>query len=520
MPRIFEVCQMIGTTSKLLLVDFSGGSGQLVRQALEGTGNQCSLVEASDLTRAFEAMGDDEPVAVVVSTAGVAADAVTVVKTVLSRYCAVPVILLTELVGEPAAALSVAEGASGYVIRTDNCRAMLERLLSDAFRRYAGSDSASELERIKCQIKKVDHMKSELTENLCHELRTPLSSIRGYTELMLKGKMGEIGDKQKTALGIVLKNADKLLVIIDELSDFSKVQNYRESSNIRKIDVVNVVQESLAALATRAIERKVTLDFTIPVRPYFISGDYSQMSFVFSAVIGGALKGGGDNGRIQITLQHDDKKISVFIPGTAMIDEVPRLAETLSAFYSSEIPGQRQLVSCPVEFSLAAEIIKMHGGVMAVCEGTGGRTGLRLTFPLYFEEDISHLNIPDRTSATGKKKILITDDDPDCVNLLRDILSVDYNLVVTNSAYSMFRALEEHRDFSLILLDINMVDLDGISICRTLKDKPEFANIPILMISASMQEMKKRMSLEAGAMGFLEKPFEAEKISQFISSIL
>jgi len=103
---------------------------------------------------------------------------------------------------------------------------------------------------------------------------------------------------------------------------------------------------------------------------------------------------------------------------------------------------------------------------------------------------------------------------------LSDILENDYNLVVTNSASSMFKALDEHKDFAMILLDINMTDLDGISICRTLKEKPEYSAIPILMVSASMQESKKRMSLEAGAMGFLEKPFEAEVISEFIKSVI
>ncbi len=482
------------------------------------------MVSVRTVSEALLKIAAENFTAVILSSCNNSIDPVSACAEIVLKKADAALIVVCEPAGEKAASDSLDAGAASYVIKTENCEKLLLKFLKhiSSVKRYSDSQKSntSEIELIKKEIKKVDHIKNELTENLCHELRTPLSSIRGYTELILKDKMGEISPKQRNALTVVLKNADKLLVLIDELSEFSKIQHYKNSSNIRKIDLINVIQESVAALASKSIEKKVSIDFMQPGRAFYINGDYSQMSYVFSTLINSAIKLNTENSKIGVSVEHTDTDISITVPGTSIVAETSDIKTVLEHFFANEVPSQRQLAGLSMEFAMAAEIIRLHGGSVAVTEDGGLVNALKVRLPLYLEVDISHLNQPAKTSGSGKKKILITDDDADCVNLLSAILENDYNLVVTNSAFSMFKALEEHKDFAMILLDINMVDLDGISICRALKEKPEYSAIPILMVSASMQESKKRMSLEAGAMGFLEKPFEAETISGFIKSVI
>ncbi|HBC74419.1 MAG: hypothetical protein A2008_07820 [Candidatus Wallbacteria bacterium GWC2_49_35] len=446
----------------------------------------------------------------------------TVVKE-LAEKCPDSSFVLLSGVSNEENASELLEGAQfNYVAKTGNYPVVLFKntVLALEHQKNIHSQAAfsGQIDKINTEIKKVENIKTELIENLCHELRTPLSSIRGYTELVLKNKMGEINQKQTNALSVVLKNADKMLVLIDELSDFSKIQHYKNSSNIRKIDVIGVVSEAVAALATKSIEKNIAIDFSLASRPFFVSADFSQISYVFTTMVNEIIKTQEKNSRFGITYSHTDNDITINFTPVSVLRDNANLDSKLASFFQTTNAAESGL---NVEFTLIAEIIMLHGGVVKINKDEAGDTQtITVNLPLYIEKDISYLNEGDRVKKGGRRKLIIVDDDADCIGLLSTILDSDYNVVVTNSAYSMFKALEIHKDCSLILLDINMVDLDGISICKMLKNNPEYSAIPVLMISASMQEQKKRQSLEAGALGFLEKPFEADKISSFIKNIV
>ncbi len=448
-----------------------------------------------------------------------AADIKDIIQKCPEAYC----ILLSSVSDSDRIAGFIDEKNAGCVSKTGNYKPFLLKYAELAVQRYKNIESqavfSNQINKINTEIKKVENIKTELIENLCHELRTPLSSIRGYTELVLKKRMGDINQKQANSLSIVLKNADKMLVLIDELSDFSKIQNYKNSSNIRKIDVISVVSEAVAALSSKSIEKNIVIDFSLASRPFFISSDFSQISYVFTTLVNNIIKAQDPDSRLAIVYEHTDNDITINFNDVKLLADYPELDSKLTAFFQTANSSESGL---NVEFTLIAEIIMLHGGTLKINRNADNSEQQTVTvaFPLYIEKDISYMNEGDRVKKGGKRKLIIVDDDADCIGLLSTILDSDYNVVVTNSAYSMFKALEIHKDCSLILLDINMVDLDGISICKMLKNNPEYAAIPVLMISASMQEQKKRQSLEAGALGFLEKPFEADKISNFIKNIV
>lgn len=391
-------------------------------------------------------------------------------------------------------------------------RSALQRNESELGKRTA------ELERVKSEIKKVDFIKSDLIDNLCHELRTPLASIRGYAELISKGKMGDTNEKQDRALSIVLKNIDKMLVLIDGLAEFSKIQSFKNTLNFRRIDIVNVIRESLAALATKSIDRRVPIDFVPPPHPVFVNADYSQLNFLFTNLIDAAIKSKKNCDPIKIKADFSKTDVTVSISDTEIFFDDEAAARVMDRVNRDQSLICHETAAIAPELSLAFEVLKLHGGRLALKKEASG-CEFSLAFPLYIEDEIADYKAAG-SKAEKRRKILITDDDPDCVSLLKTILENDYDLVVTNSASAMFRALETHKDCSLILLDINLAELDGIAICRMLKEKKEYAGIPVLMISASLQEMKKQKSLEAGAMGFLEKPFQTDKVSEFIGSLI
>jgi CheY-like chemotaxis protein len=150
-----------------------------------------------------------------------------------------------------------------------------------------------------------------------------------------------------------------------------------------------------------------------------------------------------------------------------------------------------------------ADIVGLHHGDCVVSTDDG-RFEARVRLPLVSREAIAE----PPAAASGPERagtILIVDDDKDCLDLLSMILSRDYRTIAAKSGTRLFEVLGSGERIDLVLLDINMFDVNGIDACRRLKADPRYARLPVYMISATLGEDKKLLSLEAGASGFINR---------------
>ena len=209
--------------------------------------------------------------------------------------------------------------------------------------------------------------------------------------------------------------------------------------------------------------------------------------------------------KIRIT-QNDNNSITITIITNALIKELDK-AES----YKDERKLIRQNIS------ITEEIIKFHNGEYSQNFDNSKFTST-ITLPFETITTSDSNEIIKQSDKNKKGTILIVDDDKDCLDLLSMVLHHDYSTIAIKAGKKIIEILENN-SVDLILLDINMYDINGIDACRQLKQDSRFKSIPVYMISATLGEDKKQLSLDAGASGFIEKPFEMETIISFIKNI-
>jgi DNA-binding response OmpR family regulator len=130
-------------------------------------------------------------------------------------------------------------------------------------------------------------------------------------------------------------------------------------------------------------------------------------------------------------------------------------------------------------------------------------------------------NIPLETLDTGKRKVLVVDDDAEIVELIVDVLARDgrFDLRTASSGYDAGIATEQFRPH-LILLDYMLPDVNGDIVCQTIKKNPEFENIKIIIVSGVIKQDEIDHLLKAGAEGFIKKPFNIIELTDKISDVL
>jgi excisionase family DNA binding protein len=176
----------------------------------------------------------------------------------------------------------------------------------------------------------------------------------------------------------------------------------------------------------------------------------------------------------------------------------------------------------------AAEICKISQQTIIRCFDAGKLGGFRVPGSKFRRIPRQNLikfmkenNIPPDNLESGKKKILIVDDDPEIVELLVDVLTRDgrFDIKTAVSGYDAGIQTQQFRP-DLILLDYMLPDVNGNIVCQTIKKNPEFENIKIIIVSGVVKQDEIDLLLKSGAEGFIKKPFNiTELIDQIVSTL-
>ena len=176
----------------------------------------------------------------------------------------------------------------------------------------------------------------------------------------------------------------------------------------------------------------------------------------------------------------------------------------------------------------AAEICKVSQQTIIRCFDAGRLEGFRVPGSRFRRIPLQNLvrfmkdnNIPLDTIESGKRKILIVDDDAEIVELLEDVLERDgrFEIKTASSGYEAGMATEKFRP-ELILLDYMLPDVNGNVVCQTIRRNPEFENIKIIIISGVVKQDEIAQLLKSGAEDFIRKPFNITELTDKISVVL
>lgn len=245
---------------------------------------------------------------------------------------------------------------------------------------------SEDLRKLNEELRTLDRMKSNLLGNVSHELQTPLVSIRGYTEMIIKGRLGPVSDEQRRGLELSLKNIDRLIAMIDNLLAFSRSRP--EQIQLSRFPLSPLIEEVRRLLATRASERQIRISADVQDPAPRIQGDRDRIQQVFINLLSNAIKFNRHGGEVAIEVR-DGK------PGYAEVsirdtgEGIP--ADALNRVFERSFQVRRD-PDAPVEgsglgLSIVRDILRLHGCVIDVESQEGQGSVFRFTLPLAGEAE-------------------------------------------------------------------------------------------------------------------------------------
>lgn len=390
-----------------------------------------------------------------------------------------------------------------------------------------------ELQSSKEKAEMSDNLKSAFLANMSHEIRTPLNAIVGFSHLITESDDAE---ERKTYYQIVEANNERLLQLINEILDLSKIESGTIEFSFGLTSLHNLCQEIHDAHIFRTPEG-VQLVYEPSDESLRIETDKNRVFQVISNLIGNAVKFTKE-GSIKYGYELVDGQIVFHVTDTGTGIEPEKVGRVFERFAKLNNHAQ----GTGLGLSICKSIVERLGGQISVSSIVGVGTTFTFTLPystqetpkevdsemktvLYKEEVPQSGNSISANEGTGKEKIhmtkqvciLIAEDTDSNYDLLNAILGKQYRLVRANDGMEAVLLYDEVKP-DLILMDIKMPNLDGLEATKIIRELS--ATVPIIAQSAFAYEHDVKAAMEAGCNDFIAKPIAQSKLKEVINKWL
>ncbi|MEW5805890.1 MAG: PAS domain S-box protein [Acidobacteriota bacterium] len=242
---------------------------------------------------------------------------------------------------------------------------------------------AQELDRMNQELRTLDEMKTKLLANVSHELQTPLVSIKGYTEMILKRKLGAITEEQEKGLKVSLKNIDRLIRMIDNLLNFSRLGKEEEKLQREEFPLWQVIDEAIELVREKMEASDISIMTKYQTEDLQVNADRGRISQVFINLLSNAIKFNRHGGEVFIL-------VSRGTPGYLIVDVndtgigIPpeHLDKIFERFYRVQSMQARALEGTGIGLSIVRDILKQHQCDISVRSKVGEGSTFTFTLPL------------------------------------------------------------------------------------------------------------------------------------------
>ncbi|MDK2912931.1 MAG: hypothetical protein PWR29_1888 [Methanolobus sp.] len=236
------------------------------------------------------------------------------------------------------------------------------------------------------ELKSLERMKDEFVSNVTHELKTPLISIKGYSEIMYEGMLGDLNEKQKHGLKVIVSNSERLNRLIESLLHMNAFQ-FKKQHVFAPLSLADVLDNALKGLSSRIGEKGMLPTTVYEKRIHFVYGNGELLKQLFAYLIDNAVKFSPYGGRISISACEENGSMHIEVSDNGIGIPENQLSKVFERFYQVDGSMTRNYGGNGLGLYLAKNIVEVHKGSIWIESTEGVGTKVHVLLPLYDENE-------------------------------------------------------------------------------------------------------------------------------------
>jgi len=428
----------------------------------------------------------------------------------------------------------------------DAYRGFLELVSGQVASGIANAEAYEQERRRAESLAELDRAKTTFFSNVSHEFRTPLTLMLGPVEELLS-KADSTGSREdQVSLAAIQRNGQRLLKLVNTLLDFARIEAGRAQMSFEATDLAAFTME-LAANFRAACERaglELRVEAPEASEPAWV--DREMWEKIVLNLLSNAFKF-TLYGEIAVKLRERDEGFVLTVRDTGAGIPPESLPQMFQRFHRVEGTLGRSHEGSGIGLALVQELVKLHGGNIEVTSTPGQGTEFTIAIPkghahlpaghvkqsggnlaaaprasAFVQEAMSWLPdapMPETRAAAGAPHVLVADDNADLRKYLHRLLGADYEVAVVSDGEQALAAMRARKP-DLLVSDVMMPALDGISLVRAIRADPDLRTIPIVLLSARAGEEARLEGMSSGADDYLVKPFSARELLVRVGALL
>ncbi|MFV0323298.1 MAG: two-component regulator propeller domain-containing protein [Bacteroides xylanisolvens] len=349
--------------------------------------------------------------------------------------------------------------------------------------------------------------KMEFYTNLAHEIRTPITLVKGPLNELEKSCVDQ---ERKNIFKIVNRNVDRLTDLVEQLLTFRRIDEDKYPIVMQNVNITKLISDILAQFLIQLKKKNITLEVNFQESTITTQIDKEGFTKILSNLLTNAIKFTSSKIIIDVLVSENNVIIKVKDDGQGI--DKSDIENIFNPFFQTS--DRNKTNGLGLGLAIAKLLTDKLDGNIAVKSNPGGGTCFNVSFPI-IESKAEAMNEAMSEEVDGRKFILIVDDNEDQLTYLRILLKTDYNVVTANDSRKVIEILKEG-NIDLLVCDIMMPNVDGKTLITEIKKHIRFKSLPIVVVSAKCDPAFEAEMINLGVTSFVKKPFDAEVLKAII----